>query len=392
MKKLLLLVFFLPAFSAISQWEDITPMPAGEYNKITTDSDETLWMTGKNLIMHSQDLGQSWTTIPLDNIRIVELQFINDSLTHFYSYSAIYKSADSGQSFIDTITYPPGCSGVYFLNESTGFVFGYNIIYKTDDGGMTFDTVWYYTQFEYLYSAVKSMMFINDSVGFCCGWARDNIGGAHLRGFIMKTVNQGETWALAYYPPYWSGWFNDIQHLPGNVDYIYCFDDEGRIYYSTNQGETWSVNSSLYQQHFFTMKNLFMINEDSAFAVLCTSPNYLVDTMMIYEIRFSDDNFASWYIQLRDTITWQDPQFVLEPFQSMIFLNDSTGFIAGDFLLFKTTNGGGYNPYVVISEQNQKNHSDIRVYPNPTTGFTSAEIRPRPESHVPIISIFALNI
>jgi photosystem II stability/assembly factor-like uncharacterized protein len=372
MKKVLLISLSLISLSAVSQWNTITSIPPGEYNKIKADDNSILWIVGKNLIMKSNDLGNNWSATPLDNLELADLQIINNSLTYYYSFGGIYKSIDSGQSFYDTITFFAGCDRAYFLDESIGFEFGFNRIYKTFNGGISGDTVWQNTLFGYDYAIITSMIFINDSTGFCCGWERDNQGGAHLRGFIMKTTDQGNNWTFMYHPPFWSGSFQNIQILSDNENFIYCFDEDNRIYTSEDQGITWFVNTSLLP-NILKMRDLSLLNEDSSFSILCYEPNYLVDTMFIFEVLFSENHFESWYSQFKDTITWNDPYFDSEPFKSLLFLNDSTGFITGDYLLLKTTNGGGYNPHVTIPESLILNNSDINIYPNPTSNQIRVE-------------------
>lgn len=233
--------------------------------------------------------------------------------------------------------------GVAFANKDTGVVVGgslnNSVFLRTLDGGMHWsptyfnDTKWMYdvvylgdgafiacgnngvmyksTDYgqswlprpsgtnEWLYN----LFFLNPDTGYCVG----------QNGLILRSVNGGNNWsALSYQAP--------------STLLSICFLDElhgitcgmgGRMFRTTDGGNQWEeVNNEENK----TLKSISMLTPDT---VMVCGINGMIE--------FSSDSGLNWVTQISTT-----------PYNlnDMVFSDKHTGYIAGDGVLLKTTDGG----------------------------------------------------
>lgn len=114
---------------------------------------------------------------------------------------------------------------VNFINNTTGFISKENAIYKTTTAGSS----WYQ-----VYSGdllVQRFGFLNN-IGYAACYNLINNGGE-----ILVTTNLGETWTSG--TATWGDGFTDVYIESQSEIYLTAFN--GRVFYSSNAGQNWSV-------------------------------------------------------------------------------------------------------------------------------------------------------
>ena len=196
---------------------------------------------------------------------------------------------------------------------------------------------------------VQDLVFVNDMTGYA-------VGGYGSSGYVLKTINKGETWIsslststalqsvsfLNETTGYVVGGYNPVSLIykttNGGVNWIqqssgtpYCYFDAcfinentgiivgdwGNIRKTTNGGSTWYGCNSATPDY---LESVFFINQNVGFSV--GREGQMVKTT---------DGGNNW-IKLFQTSTWLN---------SVNFLNQTTGYAVGNMgTIIKTTNGG----------------------------------------------------
>ncbi len=293
----------------------------------------------------------------------------------------------------------------YFANYDTGYAVGGNlnssVFLKTVNGGSSWDLITN-TQTKWLYDLV----FLTDSVGLACGYD----------GAMYKTTNAGTSWEAK--PSQTTAWLYAIAKKPDGT--VYATGTDGAMIRSTNSGDNWSNVVSNTSQ---TMLDIQFYDNDFGSAVGYAG-----------EMIYTTDGGNNWAVKLMGTpgsITgvWMlSPDTIwtcglegkiyktnnagqsfsfstngLNDLNSIFFVDDLNGYLAGDQKIYQTTNGGvNWNemtPYptsnamkdIFVSPDNRvmyavgnngsiiKNINTIgidnisepiiEVYPNPTNGI-----------------------
>lgn len=124
---------------------------------------------------------------------------------------------------------------VYFLNENTGYVAGaLGGIYKTENGGQTWTT-----QTSGVTLPIYGIYFIDANKGFAVG-GDASCGGTGCvppGGFILQTLNGGQTWTQIYTPADKID-VDDIYFTNATTGFAIAY---GNVYKTTNGGQTWNV-------------------------------------------------------------------------------------------------------------------------------------------------------
>lgn len=134
------------------------------------------------------DGGVNWTVILTDSFNsIKEVYFVNDSLGFAGADNRVYKTTNAGIGWTTALNSSSDdreFSSIYFPSNSVGYFIGgptsLDQLFKTVDGGQSFIPITNGFQ-----SIKEATYFLNDSVGFLCGWY-----GATL----VKTTDGGMSW------------------------------------------------------------------------------------------------------------------------------------------------------------------------------------------------------
>jgi len=152
-------------------------------------------------------------------------------------------------------------------------------------------------------NTLNSVKFINTQIGFAVGNS----------GTILKTTNAGEDWTM-----YNSNFTNDIQSLAfPNTNIVFAVGTDGLLIKTMNSGASWETIS--------------IGTSDSLNAVYFFNSNigYIVGNRG--KIFITINGGDNWFEQVSGTTS---------KLNNVYFLNPDKGFICGDYKLLRTTNGG----------------------------------------------------
>ena len=280
----------------------------------------------------------SWSLIIADpNMYLGSIYFPqNDTgyaIGYYGQYSAtakVMKSVNGGISW-DSLpqTFQCWSTNSYFYNTKIGYIFGYrwtNKIYKTINGGVN------WTQ-QLVTNGDPSNLFFFDQY--------NGIGSSN-QSEIIKTSNGGANWdSVAIVKESGYGIYS-MKFLNPSTGYFVGLG--GRIMKSVNGGVNWSFISN--GQHIDITSTKFL-SAGLAYAV----GNY---TMLK-----STDAGLSWFSLTNDSAS-------LFPYHCLDFINENTGFVAGNNFLRKTTNGGANWQNMNLYGLN--NFTDI-YFPSANSGY-----------------------
>jgi photosystem II stability/assembly factor-like uncharacterized protein len=145
------------------------------------------WDDGQYFILHTTDGGISWENIVRSPpVMLLTFQFLNDSIGFVSGDNSIYKTYDGGNSwqilFMDSTKSIGGIRGLWFMNFEHGYAASWNgYVLKTIDGGHTWE------RRRITKSPLRSMCFINDTIGYIVG----NEGDTKTPIYVTK---DGEDW------------------------------------------------------------------------------------------------------------------------------------------------------------------------------------------------------
>jgi len=401
MKKTILIAAILCNISlASAQWKWITPMPPEMgYESLAHVSEQTYVLVGDNLILKTEDGGDTWVHTEHPPVRSLNnVYFLDEEIGFVVGGNAnVLKSYDGGDSWlkIDTGTQTAYYEEVYFLNEQFGFISDMTgRLYKTTDGGEN----WTQITIPGVNQGLEAIRFIDENTGYIAGSA----------GVFAKTTNGGEDWEvlhtkLSFYWLYdmhlideetillasYGGIFKStdggdtwVEKLaPDDEVLAFCFVSEtkgyalgkmSRIYKTTDAGNTWTNTSLLPDYHLDFVMNKLMAFENEHKGLVVGGLNrvtlfdmqantYNTKEPYITLQPFSDADFANdttivavgpLVIARSNTNgrTWsvQEPLHPNDNYQKVHFIDENTGFIVGlnysdlEFggIILKTTDGG----------------------------------------------------
>ena len=333
-------------------------------------------MEGNSSFLKSENIGETWKEIQLDiKVNIKDFQFIGDSaifaVGDYYTgngenmTSILIKSENLGETW-DSISNFQGqqLRSLHFFNNDSGIVTGYDGIYRTINSGISWDTVWSIKKFGYKYGGLQQLNFPTSQIGYAIGMGRNQHNNPNFDNFLLKSTNSGISWDLI---KTFSGSLTCINFVNENTGFIGT--NSKFIYKTIDGGYTWT--GLPIARNNYIIESIQFISEMKGFAT-GGARNYLTSG-------------GGSYFFISKTIdggeTWATYDTLGIPLNSIYFINDSVGFVSGDFLLIMKTNGkinqlpGDY-PWHLVGDPNSINpnefsNSNIKIYPNPTDGILS---------------------
>lgn len=333
----------------------------GGANWIRTDSigsavsfflnNNTGWVLQSDGVYRTLSGGSSWVKINNSNYSAAAVYFLDDQNGYLSSPAGIVRRTTNGGINWDSIYtgISDDLKDIYFTSVNKGYAAGdWGTILRTTNSGIN-----WIRYFDINMSFFNDISFINQQTGFACGTG----------GFVLRTTNEGVTWQSIYTgsgahllkTEFTSGgigylfgvqgelwkssdigltWNLQPSNIPGKVSSacitpsgnLWAAVDTGKVLRSTNGASSWETNLSQY----FTFSNLNSVKFfNSNTGWVCGLERKLYKTV---------NGGINWI----PMSTGADSTC---SFLSMLFINSTTGFICGSInsstgFIFRTTNEG----------------------------------------------------
>ena len=357
-------------------WTEIKTDTTLPYNSVYFVNVDTGFVFGEDgIILRTTDGGNSWSTRSIDSylgryldvFRFLAVTF-TDKQTGFligagYYGNEIYKTTNCGRTWQwnEQIIMPKIYTGLYdisFINKDNGFIVGdAGVFLKTTDGGTTWKylNLWEKYQKE-TYQYFNSVFFADTLKGWIVGagyilettdggesWTEKetNVGLLKVRlaannntltnrsgwivggyGSIYRTIDTGNNWISQRENNYH---FNSIYFANENTGW--AVGNSGIILNTTDGGLSWYKQN---QNDSLSFSSVYAIDNQNVFAV-----GAVIKGLSIFDrngiIFRSINGGQTWARQTCDTLLG---------FNSIIFVNNSVGWISGTGALLKTNNKG----------------------------------------------------
>lgn len=371
---LILCIFLFIHFAANAQWSIKNLDESAQKTSIIKFKNDSLGfsMGGNSSFLKSEDVGETWKKIQFDvNVNIKDFQFIGDSAIFAIGdnytgngenmTSKLIKTENLGETW-DSISNFQGqqLRSLHFFNNDSGIVAGYDGIYRTINSGISWDTVWSIKEFGYKYGGLQQLNFPTSQIGYAIGTGRNQHNNPNFDNFLLKSTNSGISWDLI---KTFSGSLTCVNFVNENTGFIGTNSEI--IYKTIDGGYNWTELPITPNNNI--IESIQFISEMKGFAT-GGARNYLTSG-------------GGSYFFISKTIdggeTWATYDTLGIPLNSIYFINDTVGFVSGDFLLIMKSNGiidelpVDY-PWHLVGDPNgikTNNLSNIHIYPNPTTGY-----------------------
>lgn len=292
--------------------------------------------------------GINWTALTgLSGAAVTKIKFFDELNGIMLSNDKIYITANGGLNwqnrYILLNGYVKNMNLMGFINTNTGYVSGGSEILKTTNAGVNWSKITGDNVFNPNgYHHIWDIRFANEYTGFAAG---DN-------GKILRTTNGGTNWELKQLAQQLN--FEAIAYADNTwylSEWYY-----GKVLKSTNTGLSWDTTYT----NVYGITELQFINANTGFGV-CKYLSFIKTTdgganwiatqpfgSQNWALHFIDENtgFAGGMRVYKTTnggTSWDSVTFGYNLHyyaESINFINNSTGFIAGNSVILKTTNTG----------------------------------------------------
>lgn len=380
---LLVFNFFFFSTPLSAQWEVKHAIEDDKIiQKIEFFDDQFGFAMGTNgLILKSTDSGESWETIdfPDSNFRFRDFEFINadtilavaqsfPSSTPMGQKAYLLISEDQGNSW--NIIYEELNAvwfNIDFKNYPKGASAGWGGIQTTEDGGLTWEAV------DFVGEEITGydIKFVDDQLAYAV------INNFFLGDLIIKTTDGGQQWDISYQGSNSGLLATYLEFL--DTETLFVLDViEFEMFKSNNGGDSWTeveLNSgNIADLHFPSIQTGYGVSITPEFALPEFPANYSI-------IKTTDGGDS-----------WEEQTMLGVPLESIHFLNDSVGFVAGwRQLIMKTYTGGGTEiigdyPYDDPNAVQYIPSEEVDIFPNPA--FQQIQIQTKGNYQFEQIEIF----
>jgi photosystem II stability/assembly factor-like uncharacterized protein len=299
---------------------------------------------------------------------LFQVRFVNASTGWILGgLGHIYKTTDSGLTWIEQEMWDGGVGALYALNENTVFYSrwfsntdGHSIRRSTDGGSSweTVDTLWgdhaWYNDF----------MFPNDNIGFVVGETDTGSGRLFL---IRRTTDAGETWNPIWMSEHENFGLDGVSFADASNGWVCSY--AGSLFGTTDGGDTWTRISSFDPPMDAPMRDLAFTTPDSGWVVGGIAGNQTIarttDGGLTWEYSGTPNGSSLREIQMMNSqqgwfvgsvnlppyvagttdggATWEQQDQVPANFgfESISMVDEFLGWVVGaDGALYMTTNGG----------------------------------------------------
>ncbi len=360
---ILLIVLSTLPLMGVAQWSHINETNTCDYEVIKFQNELEGWAMGKRgYIQRTTDGGVTWDSVTCNsNEDIFDFQFIEDTVGFCAgAYSVLKYNVEDDEWNIIASFNEGYIKGIHFFDRNNGLIIGGGIR-KTTDGGLTWNIVEVEGISESDAVDFTDIVFVNDLDGFIACWYY--MGSYEFRNLILKTTDGGNNWEINFSEIVSNeGIVCDLCTVPDYSDVLYVSTTTGKIFKTTNCGDTWDTIYSanvMAHQH----KPMFFTDSETGYMASVFLATFGIELGEI-EIWKTTDGAQTWHRQLQDSV-------YNHAIKSMYFINDSIGFAAGHGNMYKTENGGGT---VGIPTNMKMNELDVFVYPNPTNKYLNINV------------------
>lgn len=324
-----------------ASWKNIKSYTSNYLAGVTMASDRVGYAVGEyKTILKTEDQGDSWFPVAV-NITGYQSGYTSFNDLHFFNKDSGIIVGDDGIIIItrnggrnwDRVPFntSDGILGVSFVNDSLGFICGaFRMCYKTTDGGLTWQQI--NIKAAGFSDRFTKVHFIDNNTGFIIG----------IGGLCLKTKDGGLTWTKINTPT--SGEYYDMYFQNPQKGFIVGTYASGLILQTNDGGDSWepvfnypASNSSYYTIAADPHKKKIVIAGGGMFSEFRghNGRNILSTT----------DSGSSYQILSRNGRM---------QYKALHFLNDSTGYMAGDEgSAFKTSDyGESWQPLAYIPSEN----------------------------------------
>ena len=307
---------FLSTTDGGNTWQQDTAASNG-YSVSFTDS-LTGWSTGDGYILGTTDGGKNWARSNSGQITgevLFKVRFTDKNNGWFIGGEGIiYRTTDGGSSWISQREKIYSFNSIYFVDENTGWAVGDSgIILHTSDGGNN-----WIKQIQNDSLVLSSVYAIDENNAFTVGSLIKGPSIADRSGIILKTTNNGQTWAEQTFDSLYG--FNSITFVKDSIGWVVAGLG---LLQTTNKGATWykiPIDSNL------PTYNLQFINKQCGWGTKYND-RYILKTI---------NGGWNWEAKL------VDPDISISSFH---FFNEDIGWVIGgsnskDKIIFYTTDGG----------------------------------------------------
>ena len=354
-----------------SNWDILNSGVASSPIKITFFNSLTGFFAGiQNSLSKTTNGGLNWFSVYSHTNSWNSAFFINEN-TGFYSLPGeIYKTTDGGGSWNLKHTSSSYVYNINFLTSSIGFASTFDgKIFKTTNGGES-----WVTQSAAQGYSLYSISILNEETAFVPGF----------KGTILKTSNGGTNWENCR-TSFTNFSLNNVSFLNDLTGFV--IGDSARVFKSVNSGINWTqINTGLFQGK--NLKSVYFINSTTGFiggenGIFAKTTN----TGSNWNVSFFNGNFRridfidsarGWistnlglYRTTNSGISWSELSTGAEQIYGMDLINASTGFVTSLRNIYFTTNGGT-NWYTKFNEPNSYNFSPI-FFINEQTGWAAGQ-------------------
>jgi photosystem II stability/assembly factor-like uncharacterized protein len=299
------------------------------------------WAVGDaGVVIKTTNGGANWINVPNPSIQygglMWSIQPVDSEVVYAVAgYDFIMKTSDGGNNWI-VLSGRPGSitafKSLYFVNRDTGWFLGSYKVFRTYDGGVTLDSFYapWFDNFE--------IHFKDAYTGVFCGTGR-----------VFKSTDQGESWFDTNVPV--GTYFYMFRKLATYGNSVWISGNTSPVYRSTDYCETWETLTPGRQIGGYSIS---FVNDNTGY--VGRSLNNLLKTT---------DGGYNWYQQRTDP---NSQAFI----SSISFSNDTIGWYSCAIgRIYKTTTGGQWITNVSqISNEMPHSFGLNQNFPNPFNSQT----------------------
>ena len=376
------------------------------FDMVAFDTSHLLAVGDNGYVIKSADGGNSWRNIPTFQPNyLFAVSAPTDSILYAVgSWKTILKSEDQGETWYplfakttSTFTTPTAwLNDVFFLTKDKGYIVGdYALLYSTTDGGQT----WKDTTFSTVASSrLECVTFVNDKLGFIAGggttmyrtknggstWQKINLDfvgfnqsinkikfldtltgfAVSSNGYCIKTTDGGDTWNRMNTP--YAGGYSDIDFLDNQVGFIVGTYTNGTLLKTTDGGNNWTMEWNSFAT--YSSGSVLAIDKTKKKVVFAGGGSYA--DVFGYNGRtiISTSDTGVTYKQLSANARVD--------YHALYFINDSTGYIAGDGgTFFKTSDyGESWKPLQKIQSLLGGNSTRSLFFVDEQNGYAASDL------------------
>ena len=356
--KILSLVLFTT--SLYSQWEvkNLDVDIFNTINKLKFYNDSIGYAMGtRGLILRTEDTGESWQAIETDiegDISDFDYSNSGDIILTTIREKGTYKSTN-GFDFFEIFPSSWESSNIEYSKSNKFYLSGEETIYRSTNDGQDWEAIYDLTDNGFQWAYITDFSFVNNQLGFAVGFGHFNVGNIKYN-FLLKSIDSGENWEII-------SQIEDFDRLRN----VYFIDEltgyllsEQKTLKTLDGGLNWETLANMNGAVDLaspTTEKLITVNRPLGYNGAANSTVFIISE--------SDDAGSTWTGDYRDGAHLETIQFI----------NDSVGFVAGDYsLILKTENCGGelgedYPWYLFTNATEDKNEQNIKIFPNPALDF-----------------------